>query len=460
MTAALFNLLKKYDVAGPRYTSYPTVPAWVESVTEQDYRDHLKLLRHGEHLSLYFHIPFCEALCHYCGCMKVITKDHSRSREYVDVLLSELDRVAELIPEDARDVSQLHFGGGTPNYLQPSELEEIMSCVRKHFRLLPEAEVAIEMHPKTSTQAFCEMLATLNFNRISLGVQDLDPKVQKLINRHQTYEMTEQMVRLLRRLGFTAFNFDLIYGLPGQSAEGWQKTLEQVLYLKPNRLAVYSYAHVPWLKSYQRSFEDKDLPGPERKIQLFQQAYEFFTKNGYRLIGMDHFALADDALSRALDNGTIHRNFMGYSTQADAHQIGFGVSSISFVGGSYFQNQKELPPYYETVRDKKALATFRGFLPETDDRIRRDTILRIMCLGKIVIPEWEEEWGVDFHNYFRDELPALQPFIADGLLEQSGSELKVIGIGFLFLRNMAMVFDRYLRGIREAATTPVFSRTV
>jgi oxygen-independent coproporphyrinogen-3 oxidase len=459
MAHALFKLLEKYDVPGPRYTSYPTVPAWTTDVGEHDFRSSLAALKPGEHLSLYFHIPFCETLCHFCGCMKVITKDHSRSRDYVDLLLSEIDRIAGLIPKEAKEAVQIQFGGGTPNFLQPSELEEIMTRVRSRFQFLKDAEIAIEMHPKTSTVAFCERLAKLGFNRISLGVQDFDPQVQKLINRHQTYEMTEAMVSLLRKLGFNAFNFDLIYGLPGQTMEEWRKTWEKILHLRPNRLAVYSYAHVPWVKPYQRSFEDKDLPSPEMKLRLFEEAYRILTQNGYRLIGMDHFALADDELSRALDEGTIHRNFMGYATRAEAHQIGFGVSAISYVGGNYFQNEKELETYSQAVRGGR-LATFRGYLLNRDDTIRKDLIRRIMCSGLVRIPEFERQWEIDFRNYFQNDLPELAGFLQNGLLKFDSDEIRIVGEGFLFLRNIAMVFDRYLEEIRREASTPVFSRTV
>ncbi|MBI4412359.1 MAG: oxygen-independent coproporphyrinogen III oxidase, partial [Deltaproteobacteria bacterium] len=410
-------------------------------------------------LSLYFHLPFCESLCHFCGCMQVITKEHTRSREYVDVVLTELDRVAGFLPKDGREVVQLHFGGGTPNFLQPDELKEIVGRVRKHFSLLPDAEIAIEMHPRTSTKPFCEMLAELKFNRISLGVQDFDPTVQKLIHRNQTYEMTEEMVTLLRNLSFDSFNFDLVYGLPGQTMKGWEETLKKVLHLHPDRLAVYSYAHVPWVRPVQRSFKDSDLPPPELKLQLFEKAYETFTQNGYRHIGIDHFALEGDELSRALDEGTIHRNFMGYSTRADAHQIGFGVSSISYVGGNYFQNKKDLKAYYESIR-RGDLATFRGFLLSRDDTIRRDLITKIMCRGGVDISAFESQWELDFRDYFGQDLKKLAGFIDDGLLVINEKEIRAANEGTLFLRNIAMAFDCYLEGVRSKATTPVFSRTV
>jgi oxygen-independent coproporphyrinogen III oxidase len=459
MSSRLSELLRKYDVAGPRYTSYPTAPAWTEAVGEKDFRKSLSGLRPDEPLSLYFHIPFCETLCHFCGCMKVITKDHSRSRPYVDVLLAELARIAGLLPKDAGHVSQMHFGGGSPNYLQPGELKEIVERTLGLFRFEKDAEIAIEMHPRTSTPQFCKALTKLKFNRISLGVQDFDPVVQKLINRHQTYEMTASMVASLRKLGFKAFNFDLIYGLPGQTREGWTNTLAQVIGLKPNRLAVYSYAHVPWLKPYQRSFEDKDLPSPELKIELFEAAYRTLTSAGYQPIGMDHFALREDDLARAHKDGTIHRNFMGYSTKADAHQIGFGVSAISYVAGNYFQNEKEIEPYEAAVRSGK-LATHRGYLLNRDDRIRREMIRQIMCRGAVSIPGFEKDWGIDFEDYFADDLPRLNPMIDDGLLKRTKRELRVVGEGHLFLRNIAMSFDHHLNDIKASAKNPVFSRTV
>lgn len=463
MSDRFYNLLQKYDVPAPRYTSYPTVLAWTPNVTVEDYEEALKSVGAAD-LSLYFHLPFCENLCHFCGCMQVITKDHSRSREYVDVLLKEIDHVAKLLLSKAHKVGQLHFGGGTPNFLQPQELTEIMESVRAHFNVLPDAEVAIEMHPRTSTKEFCDNLKTLGFNRISLGVQDLDPKVQELINRHQTYEMTRDMMEYLRTLKFRHFNIDLVYGLPGQTMEGWTKTLELIVGLKPNRLAVYSYAHVPWARPVQRTFKDSDLPKPDEKLHLFEKAYQTFTSNGYRHIGIDHFALADDELCQALDQGTIHRNFMGYSTRADAqsgqaHQIGFGVSAISYVSGNYFQNQKSLKNYYEEIR-KNSLATFRGFILKKDDSLRREVITQIMCRGKIEIPSLERKWEIVFKKYFASEFEWLQKFVDDNLLEMSDHEIKVIGEGFLFLRNVAMVFDVTLDEIRRRSLTPAFSKAV
>jgi oxygen-independent coproporphyrinogen-3 oxidase len=455
----LLSLLKKYDVPAPRYTSYPTVPMWKTEVGPAEYQKSLGSLQPNEKLSLYFHIPFCEKLCHFCGCMQVITSDHSRSAPYLQTLLQEVAQVVSLLSSQSQEVVQLHLGGGTPNFLQPEELEKLISTVRRSFTVSSKAELAIEMHPRTSTVPFCEKLAELGFNRISLGVQDFDPTVQRLINRHQTYEKTVEMILLLRKLGFCSFNFDLIYGLPGQTVQGWKDTLKKVIKLRPNRLAVYSYAHVPWVKPVQRSFKDADLPPPEMKLELFQIAYETFLQKGYRHIGMDHFALQEDELSQALDVGTIHRNFMGYSTQAEAHQIGFGVSAISYVGQNYFQNKKKLP-HYEAMIQKKNFATFRGYLLGQEDKIRRDLITQIMCRGKVNFQDFRKKWDIDFEKYFFKNFTLLQSLEESGLIHihQNGFEAKQVGL--LFLRNIATIFDNFLPEVSQKKTQPIFSRTV
>jgi oxygen-independent coproporphyrinogen III oxidase len=470
MSFPLKELLSKYNVPGPRYTSYPTVPAWTEDVTSADYQKSLQTLKKGETLSLYFHLPFCEQLCHFCGCMQVITKNHDRSAVYTEHLLKELKNILEYIPADARTVTQIHFGGGTPNFFKPDEMTVLMQAIRENFSVQANAEIAIEMHPRTSTAAFCDVLKKLGFNRVSLGVQDFDPEVQRLIHRGQSYEMTKRMLDYLRKLAFDSFNFDLIYGLPGQNQETWQETLKKTLELRPNRLAVYSYAHVPWVRPVQRSFDESDLPSPALKLELFEEAYETFIAHGYRLIGMDHFALADDELAQALERGTLHRNFMGYSTRADAHQIGFGVSAISFVGGHYFQNLKDLKHYYAhggATGRSPLRATFRGCLLNRDDTIRRDLIMAIMCNGFVDCQAFEKRWDVKFSDYFSKELAALDQFVKDGLLEIkvrangcSPLQLRVIGKGFLFLRNIAMCFDPYLREMQKKSETPIFSKTV
>lgn len=454
-----FQLLQKYDVPGPRYTSYPTVPIWTETVQVSDYKKNLNAVSGDEMLSLYFHLPFCEKLCHFCGCMQVITKDHSRSRPYVDVLLKEIDAVANELKNCNRLVSQIHFGGGTPNFIQPEEMSLIMQKIREHFRIMPEAEIAIEMHPKTSTEAFCDNLKKEGFNRISLGVQDFDENVQKLINRFQTFEVTRDMVNYLRGLGFNHFNFDLVYGLPGQKVENYPDTLEKALSLKPNRLAVYSYAHVPWVRPVQRSFDDADIPSPETKLKLFELALDYFTTHGFHLIGMDHFAEEHDELYTASKNKSIHRNFMGYSTRADAHQIGFGVSSISFVNGNYFQNQKKIDPYMQAITES-GLASYRGFLVNEDDKIRRALITELMCHLELKTRRFGENHKIDFQKYFAEDLKLLEEFKSDQLIVEEGDTIKVVGRGHLVIRNIAMCFDKYLETIKKNARNPVFSRTV
>lgn len=457
--SSLFDLLKKYDVAGPRYTSYPTVPAWSGAVGPADYARALASVGGSDPLSLYFHLPFCEKLCHFCGCFKVITKDQSRSHPYVQAVLKELDLVAAQLTNSEKKVSQIHFGGGTPNFIRPEELSAIMTRVRQHFDILPDAEIAIEMHPRTSTMEFCDNLAKEGFNRISLGVQDFDEEVQRLINRFQTFEVTHVMMSHLRQIGFKNFNFDLIYGLPGQNEKKFASTLEKTLELGPDRLAVYSYAHVPWKNPIQRAFQDADLPTSDLKLKLFELAHEFFTHCGYFFVGMDHFARESDELYDALKTGTIHRNFMGYSTHADAHQIGFGVSSISFVGGQYVQNGKEIEGYQKSMNQGQ-LYTYRGHLLTRDDLIRRVLITDIMCRLRVDVPQFEKQFGISFWDYFAADVASLEGLIQDDLVEIAKDAICVKGPGRPFIRNVAMCFDRYLEGISRNAGNPVFSRTV
>lgn len=453
------KLLEKHDVPGPRYTSYPTVPAWSGAVTSVDYARALKSVSGDAPLSLYFHLPFCEKLCHFCGCFKTITKDHSRSKTYVDALLKEIELVAGHLENSQKKVTQIHFGGGTPNFIQPEELSTIMHTIRDKFSLVPDAEIAIEMHPRTSTTDFCHNLASEGFNRISLGVQDFDDEVQKLINRHQTFAMTRDMLANLRELGFKNFNFDLVYGLPGQTEEKFFLTLKKTLELSPDRLAVYSYAHVPWKSPIQRAFKDSDIPAPQTKLSLFEMAYREFTEHGYFLVGMDHFAKETDELYGALKTGSIHRNFMGYSTRADAHQLGFGASSISFVDGHYFQNGKDLALYQQQSLNGH-FSTERGCLLNRDDEIRRALITDIMCRFCIQKSDFEKQFGIAFDDYFANDLSRLKGLVDDGIIQVSQNELKVTETGRLFVRNVAMCFDRYLNDIQSTAVNPVFSRTV
>lgn len=458
MPLSTTQLLKKYDVPGPRYTSYPTVPLWSESVSSQDFSDHLGQVSSKDVLSLYCHIPFCEQLCHFCGCFKQITKDHSRSAPYVEYLIRELTTVAETLPDLGQPVCQIHFGGGTPNFLSPEELTKIMETVRRLFTLTDDAEVAIEMHPRTSRSEFCEVLKPLGFNRISLGVQDFDPHVQELIHRFQTFERTRAVVTELRDLGFRDFNFDLVYGLPGQTEKGFCKTLDQVLSLDPGRLAVYSYAHVPWKSPVQRAFQNSDLPQPDQKIRLFEIASDFFRQAGYVPIGMDHYAKPSDELTVAWKEGSLHRNFMGYTTRAEAHQVGVGLSAISFVKGHYFQNTKDMSVYQQAL-SQGCLTTDRGCLVTLEDQRRRAVITDLMCRLKI---HKRDFFSTDqaFDDWFSEEIKDLQAFAQDGLVCCQAEEISVTPLGRLFLRNLAMVFDESLRFQGKTSQGPVFSQTV
>lgn len=455
----LEELLCKYDVFAPRYTSYPTVPAWTTQVSSGDYKKALIKLSSKDPLSLYFHLPFCENLCHFCGCTQVITKDHQRSKPYTELLKTELKKVRSLLPKKLGPVTQIHFGGGTPNFFHPQEVAGILQLARDLFDVARDAELAVEIHPKTSSTAFNQMLAREGFNRISLGVQDLDPKVQTLINRNQNFEMTKLCMDELRSLGVSHFNLDLVYGLPGQNEEGWRKTLAQILELSPNRLAVYSYAHVPWIRPVQRKFLNSDLPSPQLKIHFFEIAYNTFLDAGFNLIGMDHFAKEDDELTLGLKKGGLHRNFMGYSTRSDAHQIGFGMSAISYVNGAYFQNQKELKSYTEAMNHDE-LASFRGHILKRDDFLRKDVITHLMCQGVMKYDEFKKKWEAHFYDVFPEALGQLKSFEEDGLISIDNHGFKIVEEGFLFLRNIATLFDSYLEDIKKGATNPTFSRTI
>lgn len=453
------ELLQKYDVPGPRYTSYPTVPAWREDVGAESHAKSLEKVTGDEPLSLYFHLPFCENLCHFCGCFKVITKDHSRSRPYINTLIHEIKLVAGLLKNSNKKVSQIHLGGGTPNFIAPDELKDLMQTVRDQFHILSDAEIAVEMHPRTSTKAFCDELKNQGFNRISLGVQSFDNKVQTLINRHQTFEQTQEMLEYLRSLGFASFNFDLIYGLPGDQPETFQNTLDLALSLKPDRFAVYSYAHVPWKSKVQRSFEDQDLPSAELKIKMFAQALQTMQQKDFVQVGMDHFATKTDELYVALQNKTLHRNFMGYSTRADAHQLGFGVSSISFVGGNYYQNMKEISDYTQCV-DAGKLCAYRGYELTTEDHVRRDLITEIMCHMQVDTKMFAQKHNINFSSHFKNELEMLNTFVEDELVSLAADRIVIHESGKLVLRNVAMLFDAYLDDVRKKSVNPVFSRTI
>lgn len=450
------DLLHRYNVAGPRYTSYPTAPVWREGVGPGDYEEILAESNAGREpapLSLYLHIPFCESLCYFCACTVVITGNHSVEDPYLALLEREIDWVAERVGGE-REVVQLHWGGGTPTYLAPDRITRLAAKLRAAFPFAPDAEVGVEIDPRVTTPAHLAALRAAGFNRLSMGVQDFDPAVQEAINRVQTYEGTRALVESAREMGFDSVNIDLIYGLPLQTPDSFLATIERILEIGPDRLAVYSYANVPWLKKHQKLLETR-LPGEREKFEIFRTALTRFAAAGYEYIGMDHFARPEDELSRARRERTLHRNFQGYTTKAGTDLIGMGVSAIGAVGNAFVQNRRELAAYRSAV-ESEGTATFRGFRLSFDDRLRRDVIGNLLCHGVIVIPEIESAFGIDFREYFADSLHRLAPCEEDGLVDISATEVRATALGRVFLRNLAMCFDSYL----STSEKPLFSKTL
>lgn len=451
------DLLHRYNVPGPRYTSYPTAPVWREGLGPRDYQQMLAESSQGARpapLSLYLHIPFCETLCYFCACTVEITGNHAVEEPYLALLEREIRWVSERTGA-SREVVQLHWGGGTPTYLAPERITRLAALLRSEFRFAPDAEVGVEIDPRVTTGAHLAALREAGFNRLSMGVQDFDPAVQEAIHRIQGYEATNALVRSAREMGFDSVNMDLIYGLPLQTPDSFRATIDRILEIGPDRLAVYSYANVPWLKKHQKLLESR-LPGERAKFEIFRTALARFTEAGYEYIGMDHFARPEDELSRARRSRTLHRNFQGYTTKAGTDLIGMGVSAIGAVGDAFVQNRRELPAYRNAVESEGA-ATFRGFRLSFDDRLRRIVIGNLLCHGVVVIPEIEKAFGVDFREYFAAALDRLSACAEDGLVEISETEVRATPLGRVFLRNLAMPFDAYLT---DAAVKPTFSRTL
>ena len=464
VTSTIFNadLLRRYDRPGPRYTSYPTAPQFTPGFGELQLREAAQA-SNGDpiprRLSLYVHVPFCLSPCFYCGCNRIITRDLSRAETYLARLYREIDLTAGLFDRD-REVIQLHFGGGTPNFLSPVQLREVVDTLRRqfHFSESPDRDISIELDPRFITPEEVAELAAIGFNRASLGVQDFDPVVQAAVNRIQSVEQTRAVIDACRANGFRSVNVDLIYGLPKQNPEGFSRTLDTVIDARPDRIAVYSYAHLPELFKPQKQIEAADLPTPEIKLALLQLAIEKLTAAGYAYIGMDHFALPDDELAQAQERGGLHRNFMGYTTHADSDLIGFGVSAISHVGDSFSQNPRDLISWQGAI-DAGRLPVFRGMRLSEDDQLRADLIQRLMCQGEVPINALERRYAIDFAVYFSDALERLQPLAADGLVRIEPGRIAVTSQGRLLLRNIAMCFDRYLdQPVANAA--PRFSRAI
>ncbi|GAB2883663.1 oxygen-independent coproporphyrinogen III oxidase [Uliginosibacterium flavum] len=436
------DLIRRFDVPGPRYTSYPTADRFSDNFDAASLQQHLQRIDPASGLSLYFHIPFCNTICYYCACNKVISKDRSLSAKYVDYLAREMAMQAALLPEP-RNVQQIHWGGGTPTFLQPDEIRRLMASIREHFILQADGEYSIEVDPRKVTPEIVALLASEGFNRMSLGVQDFDPNVQQAVNRIQSVEETRVVLDAARQYGFKSISVDLIYGLPHQSVESFGKTLDTVLAMQPDRLALYNYAHLPTRFMPQRRIEAADLPSPDAKLQILSLAIAKLADAGYVFIGMDHFARPDDELAVAQRQGRLQRNFQGYSTHAECDLLAFGVSSIGKAGGAFSQNQRDLEAYYAAI-DQGAFPLMRGWTLSEDDILRNAIIQALMCDFALDFTAVEARFPIRFSEYFASELDALQGLEAAGLLELSEQGLSVTEAGRMLVRIIAMVFDAYL----------------
>ncbi len=440
------NLLRKFDIPAPRYTSYPTADRFKAAFTEADY---IEALHNRENeavqraLSLYVHVPFCSDVCYYCGCNKIVTRDHGRAAEYLKMIEAEADLVKPHLTGDT-ELEQLHFGGGSPTFLDNGELEQVMTMIRSRFPLKEGGEFSIEVDPRTCDADKIAKLASLGLNRMSLGVQDLNPDVQKAVNRIQPFELVQETVQAARSNGFGSLNMDLIYGLPLQTRESFAKTIEQVIELSPDRIALYHYAHLPNHFKPQRMIKNADLPSTLTKVEIMFDAIRNLTANGYRYIGMDHFAKETDELSVAQKNGTLQRNFQGYSTRADCDMVALGSSSISRVGHVYACNPRDTDPYYEAIRSGH-LATVRGFRLSDEDELRHWVIMKIMCQFEVKKAEVEEKFGISFDETFAYELKKLANYEKHELVRLLPDRIEVSPKGKIFVRAVAMQFDRYLR---------------
>ncbi|MFU8811938.1 MAG: oxygen-independent coproporphyrinogen III oxidase [Balneolaceae bacterium] len=455
-TDQLAQLARTYNVAGPRYTSYPTA-LHLQEVEHPSDANELLALRYESPgaYSLYIHIPFCFSLCWYCGCTKVITKDQDRGDHYLDYLEKEIALTSNYLHRN-HSVHQIHLGGGTPTFLSPPQLRRLFSILHTHLNIAPGAECSAEIDPRTCTADHVLALADVGCNRASLGVQDTNPEVQEAIHRIQPFEQTVRVTEQLRKAGIDEINFDLIYGLPLQTPDTFSKTLADAISLKPGRFAVYSYAHLPGVMPAQRLLNEADMPTGSKKLDLLLMAVDTLPKHGYRFIGMDHFALDDDPLTVAMENGTMHRNFMGYTTQSGLETIALGMSGISQHDRYMLQNHKDLQQYYDHL-DSGSLPVAKQLTLSDDDRVRRDIIMQIMCSQTVSFDAISTPDGSSFRSYFNDELMALTPLQEDGLVELSGDGLSATETGRYFLRNIAMAFDASLHSKRAAAS---YSATV
>jgi oxygen-independent coproporphyrinogen-3 oxidase len=453
------DVLRKYDRPGPRYTSYPTAPQFHEDFGAEAFFAeimHSNQNRGRERgLSLYFHLPFCDTLCYFCACNMLITHNPRRIEQYLDHLEQEIAMTSRLIDRD-RKVEQLHWGGGTPTYLAPEQTARLGRAIHRHFSFAHDAEVSVEIDPRGLERAHLVALREADFNRASLGVQDFNHEVQVAVNRVQPYELTNWTVETLRELGFSSINLDLIYGLPYQTEKTFAETLDTILTMQPERLAIFNYAHVPWLKKHQRMIPTDKLPSPEMKLRMLKRTIETLHAAGYVYIGMDHFAKPDDELAVAQREGLLYRNFQGYSTHAHCDLYAFGITGISMLENVYAQNVKELGHYYKRL-DERQLPTARGYRLSWDDQLRRHVINKLMCDMRLDLRALSKEFSIDAHEYFQSALARLRECEDDGLLTIDDEAIEVSLLGRLLIRNVAMAFDAYLP---EQQTQPLYSRTV
>lgn len=452
------SLLEKYSKAGPRYTSYPTAPYFTEAFGEKEWLDELNSTQNrGRDLSLYVHVPFCDTLCYYCGCNMVATHDYSKAESYLGYLFQEIDRVAALTSPE-RQARQLHWGGGTPTFLKPADIRRVFAHLASRFKIAPDAEISCELDPRELSREHIAALAESGFNRVSMGVQDLDEKVQKAVNRVQPESLIREVYGWLREAGFKSINVDLMVGLPHQTVESFTPTLEKMIALGPDRLAVFNYAHVPWMKKHQKLILESDLPDLPTKMALQKLIMERLAASGYVYIGMDHFAKADDEIVVAQRGKTLYRNFQGYTTHKDCDIYAFGVSGISQTEEVYVQNAKSLAEYQNRIASG-GLATERGLRISRDDKIRREAISHIMCDLELDKAKFGAQWDIDFDAFFAEALPELEELAADGLVQLEPGLIRVTDTGRIFLRNIAMPFDAYLRQ-QSVDIKPRYSKTL
>ena len=440
------DLIRRYDKAGPRYTSYPTAVQFHEGFAEREYKD-VAINSNATHqpLSLYFHLPFCDTICFYCACNKIVTKNRKHTAPYLQRLFQEIAMQAALFDQN-RTVTQLHWGGGTPTFLSHAEMRELMSETRRYFKLLDDdsGEYSIEVDPREANTETINLLRELGFNRLSLGVQDFEPAVQKAVNRIQSEAITEEVIQAARASGFHSVSIDLMYGLPLQTVNTFSQTLDKVIAMSPDRLSVFNYAHMPQMFKTQRQINESDLPSADEKLNILQLCVQKLTAAGYVYIGMDHFAKPDDELALAQKNGTLYRNFQGYSTQSECDLIAMGITSISKVGDSYCQNVKTIKEYEERI-DNGHLPMFRGIGLTADDLLRREIISQLICHFNLDIPRVENQYNIKFTEYFDVEFSELEQMQQDGLLNYSNTHIQVLPVGKFLIRNICMIFDKYLR---------------